>query len=218
MDHRLQAPLRKTLDDIVECNRLTNNHVITFQGYKFEESGYGAPARYRDTTSIQIGAREFQDKEVLKFFETAHALDHDITLLSAVTFPDGSIRHMQMIDFACKPEQVTKKVAALAKEIGLDFDDFEFFDSGRSFHGYGVELLTRDEWIEFKGKLLLLNVPDEPDIVDQRWIGHRLTKGTSALRWTTHAPKYLKVPSPIDNPFAAITVTESDLEAVECPF
>jgi hypothetical protein len=34
------------------------------------------------------------------------------------------------------------------------------------------------------GRLLLLNLPEKPCLVDTRWVGHRLIGGYAALRWS----------------------------------
>ena len=72
-----------------------------------------------------------------------------------------------------------------------------FCDSGRSFHGYSLELLGQDAWIKFMGSLLLCNLPDGPPTVDQRWIGHRLIAGYGALRWSCNTGAYLQYPEVI---------------------
>ena len=49
-------------------------------------------------------------------------------------------------------------------------------NSGASYHGWGLELLTDDDWRKFMAKALLL------DKIDRRWIGHRLIDGQANLR------------------------------------
>lgn len=49
--------------------------------------------------------------------------------------------------------------------------------SGASYHYYGLELLYLGEWQMFMYKSLLLD-----DVVDRRWVGHRLLDGFSNLR------------------------------------
>jgi len=54
--------------------------------------------------------------------------------------------------------------------------------SGASYHYYGYEPLGRGQWQKFMYKSLLLD-----DVVDTRWIGHRLLDGFSLLRITPKA-------------------------------
>ncbi len=72
-----------------------------------------------------------------------------------------------------------------------------FFDSGRSFHSYAPMLIKPGEWVNFMGRLLLLNLPQGPLITDARWVGHRLMGGFSALRWSNHSGAYLRLPIPV---------------------
>ncbi|MGC1520222.1 MAG: hypothetical protein WA803_01670, partial [Steroidobacteraceae bacterium] len=71
---------------------------------------------------------------------------------------------------------------------------FLYFDSGRSFHAYGLQLISPGEWREFMAKLLLLNLPEGEHLIDARWVGHRLVAGYGALRWSANSDFYLQVP------------------------
>ena len=74
------------------------------------------------------------------------------------------------------------------------FFDFDWYKSGRSYHGYGRSLLTHNDWIKQMGKLLLVNQIGVPPTVDPRWVGHRLIAGYASLRWTKNTPQYLDYP------------------------
>ncbi len=66
--------------------------------------------------------------------------------------------------------------------------------SGRSYHGYGVRLMSYEEWVRYMGRMLLLNNPTRPDVVDPRWIGKSLAVNQSYLRMTAKSDHYLRVP------------------------
>ncbi|RNF51540.1 hypothetical protein EBI00_06485 [Marinomonas hwangdonensis] len=106
--------------------------------------------------------------------------------------------HMPMIDFNCKIEDIdkAKKVLSnlLPKEI---FHSLSFYESGRSLHAYGSTPIPNTRWVEFMGRLLLANLPNEPSIIDTRWVGHRLVGGYSSLRWSANSDYYLKIPTKI---------------------
>lgn len=72
--------------------------------------------------------------------------------------------------------------------------DMAIYTSGRSYHGYGTRLRTYAAWVEYMGRMLLLNNPTRPDVVDPRWIGKSLAVGQSYLRMTAESDQYLKVP------------------------
>lgn len=74
------------------------------------------------------------------------------------------------------------------------------FNSGRSLHGYSLKLLTQKEWIDFMGRLLLVDLANTSyKIIDSRWIGHRLMGRYSSLRWSNNSGKYLTEPFRIIN-------------------
>lgn len=68
------------------------------------------------------------------------------------------------------------------------------FASGRSFHFYGFVLLDLEAWIKFMGRLLLLNRRGEREVVDSRWVGHRLMAGYGSLRWSWRGAQYTSAP------------------------
>jgi len=105
----------------------------------------------------------------------------------------GDLFHIPMVDFG------NQKYHGFRSDIFSEFYqlwgvDFAVFDSGRSFHAYGDRCLSHDEWIQFMGSLLLLNKPGMPKVIDDRWVGHRLLAGYSALRWSCNSNFYKKTP------------------------
>ena len=109
--------------------------------------------------------------------------------------------HIPMIDFALKEELDSKSIQRLQIFIGKPIlQNMSFFRSGRSFHAYAHKLLEPKEWIKFMGGLLLVNKANEPDIIDTRWVGHRLVGGYSSLRWSCNTPHYKSMPSKIHFP------------------
>jgi len=73
-------------------------------------------------------------------------------------------------------------------------EDLYLFNSGRSMHGYILQLISFTEWQELMGTLLLTEYKDKPKVVDTRWIGHCLRRGYGCLRWSATSEKYLHTP------------------------
>jgi len=118
--------------------------------------------------------------------------NEELAIHSNVTLSDGSIRHIPMVDmFTGSPAHLDKVRPILGNETFLNFD---WFKSGRSYHGYGAFLMMDTEWYVQMGKLLLVNQVGVPLIVDPRWVGHRLIAGYAALRWTKNTNCYLDLP------------------------
>lgn len=74
------------------------------------------------------------------------------------------------------------------------------FNSGRSLHAYSLKLLSTQEWIDFMGRLLLVDLSSSSyKLIDSRWVGHRLIGRYSSLRWSNNSGKYLSEPARISN-------------------
>ena len=145
----------------------------------------------RETFTIAIG--EVNLNWLSNELETLRA-GWDIALNSLVVDGRGRSFHLPMIDFSPQDFEIVR-AANLNEIVGRDvIREMIFFSSGRSFHGYGTKLLGQGEWIRFMGRLLLLNVPEAPSVVDSRWVGHRLLGGFSALRWSANSSHYKGLP------------------------
>lgn len=167
-------------------------------GLSFEFSHYiYTPRSIDDQRSIfKIHAKELSENAVQTLLSSIPD-NAELALNSRVHFDDGKMLHIPMVDLSARVVGVVGKVldvlpAPLAK-------DMLWFESGRSFHGYGINLLTYQEWIQIMGRLLLANLPQQPPIVDPRWVGHRLIAGYSALRWSKNTNNYIQMPQLVKN-------------------
>lgn len=123
------------------------------------------------------GAKELTDKYQEEFV---------LCMASVVKLDDGSFRHIPMIDFSSHFEQDLSKAEEALRAIG-EKRGF-ILASGRSYHYYGINLLSEDEWPKFVGSCLLLNTQDIK-IADDRYFGHRLRDGYGGLRIAAHSTK-----------------------------
>lgn len=121
----------------------------------------------------------------------------DLALNSSVVDVRRRRHHLPMIDFA-KPSISAADFVLMRSLLGSGLvSGLSYFESGRSIHAYGSQLLGLGEWRVFMGKLLLLNLPAAEPLIDGRWVGHRLISGFAALRWSANSPHYLAVPKRI---------------------
>ena len=96
---------------------------------------------------------------------------------------DGASAHLPLMDFRMLPRlQDVDKLKMALHTLGQRRG--AILHSGRSYHYYGFELMTRDAWIEFCAKCLLLS-----PLTDVRFIGHRILAGSAALRLTRSTRK-----------------------------
>jgi hypothetical protein len=99
-----------------------------------------------------------------------------LALCSTCKMADGALRHIPMMDFRCAPGPLNLERTKVAlKELGQSRG--AILESGRSYHFYGFDLQTRDEWIEFAARCLLL-----APFTDARYIAHRIIEGMFVLR------------------------------------
>ncbi|ACT06008.1 hypothetical protein Dd1591_1136 [Dickeya chrysanthemi Ech1591] len=114
--------------------------------------------------------------------------------LHSQLFDFGSEHHIPLIDFGNVDRGIidSTPLRDLASHWNLSF---YIFNSGRSFHAYGNRLIKNHEWIKFMGSLLLLNKPSGFKLIDERWVGHRIMAGYSALRWSCNTTHYKKKPT-----------------------
>jgi len=133
------------------------------------------------------------NEQTLEYTFSELGRDEDLSLHSRVLFENGFYRHIPMIDFR---GSVTKgRCEIIMKVLGEDkYKQIWLYESGKSYHGYICSLIDENEWRWFMGTLLLLNFPGKEEIIDWRWVGHRLRGGYGALRWSCNANSYLRLP------------------------
>jgi hypothetical protein len=96
---------------------------------------------------------------------------------------DGKVMHLPMMDFSCAPSPSNYEFIRLAlKKLGEKKG--VILASGKSFHYYGMDLQTPEEWQRFMHRCLLLS-----PFTDIRYISHRLISGYCILRITANLVK-----------------------------
>ena len=97
-------------------------------------------------------------------------------ILSVVNVANRERKHIPMMDFRCEiSAQNEQLLRQLLPRIGQQHGFL--LNSGRSYHFYGMQLLSSDDWRKFLGKCLLLR-----NFVDERYVGHQLVDGHCVLR------------------------------------
>lgn len=119
-----------------------------------------------DPDSVQI-ASYLEGKEKPRIHEA-------MKVVSRVKTRNG-LYHIPLLDLDIP---VDDNGAGFAREVftNLGVGSGAIINSGASYHGWGLELLTDDEWRRFMARALLL------DRIDRRWVGHRLIDGQANIR------------------------------------
>lgn len=133
---------------------------------------------------------------------TLNTLRHDQELaIHSIVKINGKSFHIPLIDFSLRSDPSVDVYLRMKNFLPKNlFQTMAIFSSGRSFHGYSLTLLSPKNWHDFMGRLLLINPKDTADIIDSRWIGHRLIGGHGSLRWSNNSGTYLATPSRIEFP------------------
>lgn len=141
-----------------------------------------------------LTTKEFKEGEKLQ--ERIKNLQEgwDIGIVSRVILKDGSEAHIPMIDFKLsKNQENLQKIKKALKET-LNEKEGYILETEVSYHYYGANLLKGDKgWRNFMAKCLLTSIVHSreniEEVVDSRYIGHKLLEGESCLRLsnnTTH--------------------------------
>ncbi len=160
---------------------------------------YISDSLFDEREIFAINWEDMTEERVEKELESLQS-NQELALNSMVKI-QGKTFHIPMIDFSTSdfngPEIYGRMSRYLPKSILLNM---AIFSSGRSFHAYCTTLLSPGEWADFMGRLLLINPVDQPNIVDSRWVGHRIIGGYGSLRWSNNSAQYLGMPSRIKFP------------------
>ncbi|WP_311755490.1 primase 1D-like protein [Proteus terrae] len=154
---------------------------------------YYVPQSFNDYRfEFQLPLHELNENNLFNMLLSLEP-DYELALHSKIII-NNKIFHLPMIDLGLKSSisVASEPIKELCRYWNIGFNIYE---SGRSFHAYGNRLLTQEEWLQFMGSLLLLNKPSGYKLVDERWIGHRIMAGYSALRWSKNTSHYKKYPT-----------------------
>lgn len=164
---------------------------LSFSYYK-----YRPQSLVDERTTWRVSVSEFLDPDSIERFIGSAPPEEELALHSELEMHCGELMHLVMVDMSTAARAHLDKLRSFLGDTF--FHQIAWYASGRSFHGYGEGVLTKCEWVQFMGLLLLSNKPRLDPIVDPRWIGHRLLAGYSALRWTKNTSHYLALPASID--------------------
>lgn len=170
----------------VQSNHISNNVRLILSKYKY------LPQSYQDQR--QEFSLPFYELNEFSLFKIISNLSEGEELAFHSQLVDlGSEYHVPLIDFGVSDRGFINSAPLL--EFSQHWNmAFQIFNSGRSYHAYGNRLINAKEWIRFMGSLLLLNKPSGFKLIDERWVGHRIMAGYSALRWSNNSSHYKRMP------------------------
>jgi hypothetical protein len=120
-----------------------------------------------DSKTLQIASYLSEDDKQIRVHEA-------MKVVSRVRTVNG-IFHIPILDLDIPVgENGMETAAEVFANLGVAHG--AIINSGASYHGWGLELLTDSDWRKFMARALLL------DKIDRRWVGHRLIDGQANLR------------------------------------
>lgn len=115
-----------------------------------------------------------------------------LAISSRVKLLSGKVAHLPMMDFQTpKGEFGLQKVRERLQHVGVK--NGWILETGESYHYYGGDVLSQEDWLDFMGLCLLTSIVHTREnieqIADPRYIGHSLRRGCNTLRITTRGDK-----------------------------
>jgi len=99
-----------------------------------------------------------------------------LAISSLVSCSDGGQKHIPMLDLHCRVSHQNQDIVEEVVNL-LDIGGGYILESGKSYHFYGVRLLSTDDLSSFLARALLFG-----PIVDRAWIAHQMIETSCALR------------------------------------
>ena len=170
---------------------------VYLRAYGFQpivpSEGRRIDAKTESTEDKPVSREFFLDESKYNDYVNSLPPEAELGLCSKVIMRDGSEMQIPMMDLQIEksPENLDFVVSRLnAKGINTGW----LLESGKSYHYYGIESLTPEQWIkEFIANCLLTsdvrNRSQIIQVVDARYIGHALRRGTCCLRLTARNEK-----------------------------
>ncbi len=179
--------------------------------YHFTDDDYQSPLENREGHIIP--AEEIVEKG-MALINRAAKQDMDVVLDSRVEVESGGftvVKHLPFMDldipkvlpFGMGPDTVmSSRDTELWNMLGFGSGDLRIYATGRSYHAYtnaeACCLLNGDDWRNYMASLLLLPpLEDMQPVVDTRWVGHCLIRGSGALRLSCQDQHYLQYPTEV---------------------
>ena len=176
------------VEKLIAANR-TQDLVFTYSRYQVAPPGEQAAAPRSPIFRVPAErvTHDWLEQQLSELSPKEELAWHSFVEFSGKPF------HIPMIDFqgALQDDVIGGFETWLTNEID---QQFVLFRTGRSLHGYSLNLIPEYTWPTYLGRLLLLNGHDLPPIIDTRWVGHSLVRGFSALRWSHNTARYLAIP------------------------
>lgn len=157
---------------------------------------YTADSLMDDREIIKVNGQDLTEEYINNLISSLEE-NQELALHSKVDVKK-SVFHIPMIDFSCEYEMTDLIFSRMRNFIPKEImNNIALYNSGRSFHAYSTTLIKSKDFTDFMGRLLLINPKINDEIIDSRWVGHRLMGGYCSLRWSNNTAQYKSDPKRI---------------------
>ena len=166
---KLNPKAKRTVSKALQHTPDFRNPIVSFHNQDELIDLTAILSRLRDVDQTAVQVTSYLDKPEEKIW-----VHEALSVVSRVRTEYGYC-HIPLLDMDLP---IAEASAAEAEEVarGLGINSGAIVDSGKSYHFWGLDLLSENQWLTFMSRALLL------DRVDSRWIGHRLIDGHASLR------------------------------------
>jgi hypothetical protein len=129
------------------------------------------------TDWIPVSANKFASK-LMELDEKAGSSSKALATYSECRVNSRNSYHIPMLDLHIESKHGRRALDLIIEALlKIGETDGAILESGKSFHYYGLRLMSEQRWRRFMSACLLLG-----PVADVRYIGHRLLAGKAALR------------------------------------
>lgn len=127
--------------------------------------------------TIPVPANKLESK-VTELVKKAGSSSKALAIYSKCRVNSRNPHHIPMLDLHIEFKHGRRALDLIIEALlKMDETDGVILESGKSFHYYGLRLMSEQRWRRFMSASLLLG-----PVADVRYIGHRLLAGKAALR------------------------------------
>ena len=166
---KLNPKAKRTVAKALQHTPDFNNPIVSFHNEAELIDLNATLSRLKDIDLGQVEVTSYLEKKDEKIW-----VHEALSVVSRVRTRNGYC-HIPLLDMDLPIDEAgTGEAEEVARGLGINSG--AIIDSGKSYHFWGLDLLSENQWRTFMYRALLL------DRVDSRWIGHRLIDGHASLR------------------------------------
>lgn len=186
------------LQNLIESKNLFHAYFF-FSVYECR-AGYGEGlGDIREKRRIRVRGDDIYDLKIRMMLSDLKE-GEELGLISMVEISYGRDlipMHIPMIDFAVPNHRIDIALhRTLYNDTGYLLNrKIWVYNSGRSFHAYGQDLIENNRYINYLNYLI---IADRKNSIDHQWVGHSIRNWAACLRWSKNTDHHTTYPTHLD--------------------